>query len=313
MKQILTDIEAGIQKSIVQQLFFDECADRNISIFVKRDDLIHSVISGNKWRKLKYNVELCKNQKKTGIITFGGAYSNHLVATAATCKLAGLKAIGFVRGDELNASSNETLKECASLGMELNFISRAEYAKRNDKAYHETIGAEYRSMHLVPEGGANYYGIIGCQEIMTEVEEDVDDVFIAQGTTTTSCGVLLSLKNHQRLHVVPVLKGFDSIMEMRSLLTRSGIEQELIEDLLKQVVVHEDFHFGGYGKHPQSLINDIEQFYSEHKLKLDPIYTGKAMNCMLDCVQKDEFSDKTLLFIHTGGIQGGRGLINYNA
>ena len=113
MKQILTDIEAGIQKSIVQQLFFDECADRNISIFVKRDDLIHSVISGNKWRKLKYNVELCKNQRKTGIITFGGAYSNHLVATAATCKLAGLKAIGFVRGDELNASSNETLKECA--------------------------------------------------------------------------------------------------------------------------------------------------------------------------------------------------------
>ncbi len=306
------DIDLELGESRVDRLNSPIWDERSIHIFVKRDDLIHPIISGNKWRKLKFNVELCLNLKKNGILTFGGAYSNHLVATAAACQSAGITSIGIVRGDELNENSNETLKQCTSLGMKLVFISREEYALRNDREYHQKLGAEYRLMHLVPEGGANYYGIIGCQEIMQEINVEIDDVFIAQGTTTTSCGVLLSLKDHQRLHVIPVLKKFDSIGEMKSLLLKGGFDQEMTDDLLDQVIVHDDFHFGGYGKFPQDLLDFITNFHFEYKLKLDPIYTGKAMKCMISNLENDEFSGKSVLFIHTGGLQGGRGIVDFS-
>ncbi|MFT5780008.1 MAG: 1-aminocyclopropane-1-carboxylate deaminase [Crocinitomicaceae bacterium] len=299
------------QKSIVQEIRTKDWDARGIRVLIKRDDLIHPEVSGNKWRKLKYSIDLCKNLKKDGIITFGGAYSNHLVASAAACNLYGLKSIGLVRGEELNANSNATLKRCAELGMSLIFISREEYALRNDKEYHATLGAEYRSMHLIPEGGANYYGMIGCQEILTEVEESVDHIFVAQGTTTTSCGILLSLAENQKLHVVPVLKGFDSKGEMLQLFTWSGFEMSLVEELLESIVVHPDFHFGGYAKYPVELIEFIQNFYKEHTIKLDPIYTGKTMACMLEQLKGSEYDGTTSLFIHTGGLQGAKGIVSF--
>ena len=292
------------KRSILQEIRIPDFERRGISLFIKRDDLIDPEVSGNKWRKLKYNIALCTSKKKDGILTFGGAYSNHLVATAAACKNANLKALGLVRGEELSVESNSTLKRCSELGMELKFISREEYALRNDKAYHETLGADFPSLQLVPEGGANYYGMIGCQEIMREFEVVFDHIFLAQGTTTTSCGIVFGTKAGQKVHAVPVLKGFDSLEEMKSLFAKTGIDSETVSDILERVVIHPNAHFGGYAKFDEELIDFIRVFELQHSIKLDPIYTGKAMFELMRQLESPAFDNSKVLFIHTGGLQG---------
>ena len=243
-------------KSILQEIKLDS-RFRNVRLLIKRDDLIHPEVSGNKWRKLKYNIELVQFQKKDGVLTFGGAYSNHLLATAAACNLAGLKSIGIVRGEELTANSNSNLKRCAELGMELKFIPREEYDARNEKFVQETWKEEYPFYLLIPEGGANYYGMVGCQEIRKELPNEIDHLFVAQGTTTTSCGLLVGLGESTQLHVVPVLKGFDAKAEMKKQLFPFLIDEETIQEQLNRVEVHSEAHFGGYGKWNQELIDFI--------------------------------------------------------
>lgn len=293
-----------LTNSILQKTEIDEFSRRGISVYIKRDDLIHPEVSGNKWRKLKYNVEVCLNGKKEGVITFGGAYSNHLLATAAACQLVGLKSVGIVRGDELNKDSNHTLKRCSELGMELKFISREEYRMIPDKSYLADLAHEYPNSHTVPEGGANYYGMIGCQEILKEIDVEFDAVFVAQGTTTTSCGLLLGLKEYQQLYAIPVLKGFDSVNEMKAIFQYSGMEKEWLEEAFSRLNILDDYHFGGYGKYDDELLNFIREFYLKYDVKLDPIYTGKAMFGLLKELDNEKWNGKTVVFIHTGGLQG---------
>jgi len=291
-------------QSIVEEIEINVLKERGISLFVKRDDLIHETISGNKWRKLKYNVESCLSKKKQGILTFGGAFSNHLVATASTCQKAGVSSIGIVRGDELNEESNDTLKTCVELGMKLLFVSREEYKLRIEKAYVEGLSIKHPNYLIVPEGGANYYGMIGCQEILKEIDFDPDHIFVAQGTTTTSCGIAMGLKETQKLHVVPALKGFNSLEEMNGMYLQCGMDNEWIEQLLNTVEVHAEYHFGGYGKYNSELLEFIKEFYLSYSLKLDPIYTGKTMFALMKEIQNESFNNSTVLFIHTGGLQG---------
>lgn len=293
-----------INNSKIEIIDIPEFSKRGITLYVKRDDLIHEHVSGNKWRKLKYNIELCLLRKKNGVVTFGGAYSNHLIATAAACNEFNLGSIGIVRGDELHSDSNSTLENCHKLGMQLIFVPREEYSFRNDRGYLETLKLEYPDFHIVPEGGANYHGMIGCQEIMKEIDVPIDDVFLAQGTTTTSCGVLMGLNEQQFLHVVPVLKGYDALTEMRSIFDLGTIDSVWYEKLLERVEVLSDYHFGGYGKYTEELLLFIRDFYKEHKLKLDPVYTAKTMFATLKELQSDSYNGKNVLFVHTGGIQG---------
>lgn len=295
-----------VSKSLLQKLELNELNTQNIELFVKRDDLIDVHVSGNKWRKLKYNVEQAKTLKKNGILTFGGAYSNHLVATAAACYKSGLKAIGIVRGDELTENSNSTLQQCADFGMELQFVSRLDYAARNEKSYQEELNFEFPNYLIVPEGGANYYGMIGCQEILKETPNDFDYVFVAQGTTTTSIGLALGIAEKTRLMVVPVLKGFDSLSEMKTLLRYTGFESSMIEDVLANVTVLDDYHFGGYGKYTDELLDFMQNKYAETQLPLDPVYTGKVLFALQDWVLKNNLKNKRILLVHTGGIQGGK-------
>ena len=290
--------------SILQEIEINSLKERGISLFVKRDDLIHSTISGNKWRKLKYNVASCLAKKKQGILTFGGAYSNHLIATASTCEKAGLKSFGIVRGDELNEDSNDTLRACAKLGMELFFVSREEYRLRIEKAYIEGLSIKHPNYLIVPEGGSNYHGMIGCQEILGEIDFKPDHIFVAQGTTTTSCGLAMGLRENQKIHVVPVLKGFNSLEEMKALYLQCGMDNEWIEQLMCTVQVYDEYHFGGYGKYNTGLLDFIKEFYLKYSLKLDPVYTGKTMYALMKEVECESFNNSTLLFIHTGGLQG---------
>lgn len=295
-------------RSIVQQIEIKLLTERNIQLFVKRDDLIDEFVSGNKWRKLKYNVEYTIQIKKEGILTFGGAYSNHLLATAAACQKINIKSVGIVRGEELNADSNETLKRCQMMGMELKFISREEYFMCNEKSYQEELSYSFPNLHIVPEGGANYYGMIGCQEILQETSNDFDHIFVAQGTTTTSAGMALGLNEKSKLHVVPVLKGFDSLSEMRNLYSKSGIEQCMYEEILLNTDVLSDYHFGGYAKYTAELLDFMERIFKETDIPLDPVYTGKVFYAMLDWIERNNISNAKILFVHTGGIQGGKGI-----
>jgi len=295
-----------VSKSILQKLELNALNTQSIELFVKRDDLIDEHVSGNKWRKLKYNIEQAKTLKKNGILTFGGAFSNHLVATAAACQKAGLKAIGIVRGDELNKDSNDTLRQCADFGMELHFVSRIDYAARNEKSYHEELNFEFPNYLIVPEGGANYYGMIGCQEMLKETPNDFDYIFVAQGTTTTSCGLALALPEQSTLMVVPVLKGFDSLAEMKLLFAYTGIESSMIQEVLDKVEILGEYHFGGYGKYDEALMDFLEHQFQETNLPLDPIYTGKVLYALQDWVVKNKIQNKRILFVHTGGVQGGK-------
>lgn len=292
------------QKSVLQRLESLEWNFNDIQVFVKRDDLLHPEISGNKWRKLKYNVQQAIHLHADGIFTFGGAYSNHLVATAAAAKEFGLKSIGFVRGEELNSNSNETLKKCTELGMELQFLSREMYALHDDKMFVDELKLENPCFYAVPEGGGNYYGIIGCQEIWKEIPKDVDHVFLAQGTAATSCGILLGMPENCQLHVVPALKGFNSIETMKSLFYGFFMEDEMLDQMFQKVTVHADSHFGGYAKYTDELLQFIEDTFKIHELPLDPIYTAKAFFAMNEELKKPIYHGKKIVFIHTGGLQG---------
>jgi len=294
--------------STLDEIHDDFLSQRNIRLLIKRDDLIDKEISGNKWRKLKYNVLQCFQQKNTGILTFGGAYSNHLVATASACQKAGIESIGIVRGDELNAESNSTLKKCAELGMQLHFVSREEYGLRSERFYQEELLDIFPNNWIVPEGGANYQGVIGCQEIVKEMEVEFDRIVLAQGTTSTSCGVLLSAHSKQIVSVVPAMKGFQSEEEMKHLLMRFGLDVEMVSEYMQQMEVWGGYHCGGYAKCNDELIAFIRSFYSKFQIKLDPIYTGKAMFALWTEITEQDLKNETIVFVHTGGLQGVTGI-----
>ncbi|MES2799278.1 MAG: pyridoxal-phosphate dependent enzyme [Bacteroidota bacterium] len=296
------------ENSILEEVFPSFLQNAGNRLFIKRDDLIHPEISGNKWRKLKYNLLAAQQQKSDGILTFGGAYSNHLLATAALCKQESLKSIGIVRGEELDSKSNETLKKCEELGMMLVFVSREEYSLRNDELFQKELHIEYPNFMLVPEGGANYLGMIGCQEIWKEIDDHFDYVFVAQGTTTTSLGLLLGCPENTKVIGVPVLKGFDAANEMKQLAKESFIDEEMMEDCLGRFEVANDYHFNGYGKYDDELLSFIDQFHAETDILLDQVYTGKAMYATAKEIERHNWTNKRILFIHTGGLQGRNGI-----
>ena len=292
--------EINNKNSVTQKIELDFLNERNIKMFVKRDDLIHPYVSGNKWRKLIYNIALCKSDDYKGIITFGGAYSNHILACAAACHLYNLKVIAYIRGEELTSSSNLLLAKCKELGMELLFVSRIVYAtlKSNNTSV-EIDGSKY---HSIPEGGANSNGIRGCMEILAETDNDYDIIALAQGTTTTSLGVLLSAPKKSTVLVIPVLKGYQSILEMERLCENTSYFESWKEKKC-QVMPLSDYHFGGYGKTTNELELFIEGFKQTTGIPLDSVYTGKAMYGLLKSIKDDNLRDKRILFIHTGGIQ----------
>lgn len=287
-------------KSILQEINDEQLRNRNIRLFVKRDDLIHPEVSGNKWRKLKYIIEHFRQSKNENILTFGGAYSNHLLATASACNQLNIPAIGIVRGEELNSSSNDLLKRCSELGMRLHFVPREEYELRGMKEYHEELILQFPNSYIIPEGGANYYGMIGCQELVKELPE-CNHIFVAQGTGTTSCGLLLGI-DQQQLHVVPAIKNFDSKGEMRSLCRKSGFDDKIIDELFEKLIIHNDYHFGGYAKQTDELTGFIDFCNNTYQLPLDKVYTAKAFYGMVQELQKKHYTDSTVVFIHTGGL-----------
>lgn len=263
------------------------------NLFVKRDDLIDPYISGNKWRKLKYILAKAKAENKTHLVTFGGAYSNHLVATAAAAARSGLKSTAFVRGEEVK---NEMLLLCSLFGMQLIFTDRESY--RDKHRLFELHFATNDKTYFIDEGGASPEATIGCAEIISELTNTYDHIFCAAGTGTTAAGLLKGIQQqglNTKLHIIPVLKG------------GSFIKDEIAKytPLSDHLVLHLDYHFGGYAKTTPELINFIKTFTAQTGLLLDPVYTAKMCFAVVD-LQKKGFigEDDNILAIHTGGLMG---------
>ena len=286
------DKRTAFSKTHIFHLDYDN--NRNNKLFIKRDDLIHPDVSGNKWRKLKWNILSAINNDCKLINTYGGAYSNHLLAVASIGNELGLKTRGNVRGDELTMDSNPILRKCSDLKMELIFHSRKKY---NEIKYNDGIDSSDAQIWNIPEGGANREGVQGCCEIMGETENDYDYVILAQGTTTTSLGVYSSLNQKTKLLVVPVLRGFNAIKEMETLATQCMRPFDK-----NRVEVLNDFHFGGYAKTNAKLDAFVKNFNEKSNFNIEPIYTGKVMYALNEYIKLNNLRNQRILFIHTGGL-----------
>ena len=286
--------ESYIKRSSTEQIMISTLNKANVMLFVKRDDLIHPEVSGNKFRKLKYNIEKAKAKNCQSIITYGGAYSNHLLAVAAVGLLENIETIGIVRGNELNESSNKLLKRCTELGMKLRFMDRIQYRL---KKYSDGIEQTENQFSLhIPEGGANAEGVLGCRDIITETSNDYDYIFVAQGTCTTSVGIYMAMSPRSKLVVVPVLKRFDSLGEMEKLATKVNLKIDF-----NRVEVLYEYHFGGYAKSSRRLDVFVDSFNRHYPFNIEPIYTGKVMFAMQAYLAKIK-GNKKALFVHTGGL-----------
>lgn len=294
-------------KSILQKVRLPIEKDEPFSFDLKRDDLIDPVISGNKWRKLKYAILKAKSRKNDTLITYGGPFSNHLVATSKAAKISGFKSVGIVRGDELNVNSNPSLRQCAAYGMKLIFVSRSDYRNKDSREYRAELLNRFVNSFIIPEGGKDFYGVVGCQEILTETTNDYDSIYLAGGTGTTAAGVILSAASKTKVNLVSALKGSFLKDDVSRLLMSVLQNEEAVNSEMEKLKMHNDSHFGGYAKVSEDLIDLINSVYDQTSLKLDPIYTGKAFYQML----KDRKSGKIkpndkVLFIHTGGLQGAK-------
>ena len=285
-----------LQDSINQQI---NLQNKAVELFIKREDKIHSFVSGNKYRKLKYNLLEAKKQKQNTLLTFGGAFSNHIAAVASAGKIHGLKTIGVIRGEELEQklSSNSTLSYAKSCGMQFKFVSREIYRKKTTEAFLKLLKAQFGDFYLIPEGGTNNLAVKGCEEILTGEDFKFDYICCAVGTGGTISGIINCSKPSQQVLGFPALKG--------------GFLQEDISKFARQNnwSVIADYHFGGYAKINEALIMFINQFKLKYNIALDPVYTGKMIFGILDLIKKSYFPNGSkILAIHTGGLQGIKGM-----
>ena len=273
--------------------------EKQVELFIKREDEIHPFVSGNKFRKLKYNLLEAKKQQKQTLLTFGGAFSNHIVATAVAGNLNGFKTIGIIRGDELGKNlehtlaNNSTLHEAHKNRMTFEFISRTQYREKSSTVFINQLKEKYGDFYLIPEGGTNDLAVKGCEEILTLEETKFDYICCAIGTGGTIAGLINSAKSNQQIIGFPALKGDFLAPDIAQFVHQ------------KNWILEKNYHFGGYAKYTSELIYFINNFKKETGVLLDPVYTGKMIFGILDKVKKDDFkAGAKILAIHTGGLQG---------
>jgi len=276
--------------------------DLHKEVTVKRFDEMHLTINGNKWFKLMFNLDEMKRRGAKKLVTFGGAYSNHIYATAAVAMELGLHSVGIIRGEEPKEFSPTLLfaKEC---GMELCFISRSDYEERNSEEMKAWVHEKWESAFLVPEGGANYLGMNGAMQMVSEEDFKFDHWLVAAGTGTTAAGLLVQSKSHQKVWIYSALKGEHYMRnEIRNKLIYFFHDEVAADEVLERAVVFSEDEFGGYGKFNDRLIEFVQEMNRVHQLPLDVVYTGKLMHSFL--VQNKKPNDGSVLMFHTGGLQG---------
>lgn len=289
----------------LEEVKFPGISATDFKVFVLRIDKLHREISGNKWFKLKYNlIEAEKLNHKT-LLTFGGAYSNHIYAVASAGKEFGFDTIGIIRGEEY-FPLNPTLQFAADSGMKLFYLSRAEYKNRNDNAFQEKLKIKFDNPYMIPEGGTNQLALMGTEEIVNHIKTNFDYICTACGTGGTIAGIISSLKGEKKILGFPALKGGEFLEnDIRELVTERSSQSYNNWKLITE------YHFGGYAKIDISLINFINEFESINNFKLDYIYTSKMFYGIKELLKREYFSKGIkIVLLHTGGIQGNKGMIS---
>ena len=283
-----------------QGVVLPELSGIDCQITIKREDQIHPLVSGNKFRKLKYNIQEAVKQKHTKLLTFGGAFSNHILATAAAGNLKHLQTVGVIRGDELGKdvaktlANNSTLRKASEYGMKFEFISREYYQDKTKPQFIETLQEKHGDFYSIPEGGTNELAVKGCEEILEKEDYQFDYICSCVGTGGTISGIINSAQKHQKILGFPALKGGFLKNEIQRY-SKFKDNWELISD----------YHFGGYGKYTDELIHFINRFKKITQIPLDPIYTGKMMYGVVNMIKNKLIpAGSKILIVHTGGLQG---------
>lgn len=264
------------------------------SLDLKREDLLHPFVSGNKFRKLKYNLQAAVAQRKDTLLTFGGAFSNHIAAVAAAGKEMGLKTIGVIRGEEIISmvSENPTLTFARECGMQFHFVSREDYRKKDTTDFTTKLKEQFGDFYLLPEGGTNALAVKGCEEILT-TGSIYDYICVPVGTGGTMAGLVKVSEKNQKVIGFSALKGSFQCSEIAKYTSKTNFE------------ITDSYCFGGYGKIDTDLVRFINEFKQKTKVQLDPIYTGKMLYGIMDLLKKGYFKENSRIFaIHTGGLQG---------
>jgi 1-aminocyclopropane-1-carboxylate deaminase len=286
--------QSEIQSVPLQQFF-----DTSIRLDVLREDKIHPFVSGNKFRKLTYNIKEAKSGGFSSIITFGGAYSNHIAAVASAGKLAGIATIGVIRGEELatKVNTNPTLQFALEQGMQLHFVSREKYRTKESDAISEELQSIYGRSYMLPEGGTNQLAVKGSAEMISEKHTIYDYLCVAVGTGGTLAGLVSASKENQYCVGYSALKGRFQSSEVEKYTPKTNFE------------IIDDYCFGGYAKIDSELVRFINRFKKETGIPLDPVYTGKLLYGVFDGIQNGFFKQNSrILAIHTGGLQGISGM-----
>jgi 1-aminocyclopropane-1-carboxylate deaminase/D-cysteine desulfhydrase-like pyridoxal-dependent ACC family enzyme len=294
-------------EQLLQLIAHSTAIRHGVRLLLWRDDLLNPDLPGNKARKLKHNLLAARAQGYTRLLTFGGAYSNHLAAVAAAGRLHGFDTIGLVRGEE-HTQLNPTLARCVADGMQLHYLDRSTYRQRAEPAFLAEVQQQFGPAYLLPEGGTNALALRGVAELIGELRQhtDFDAVAVAAGTGGTLAGLALGLAEANypaRALGVAALKGASFLQTEVDTLTQATIGRTLTNYEL-----HLDYYFGGYAKLPPELRSFIQQFEAEFGVLLDPIYTGKLLAGVLDLIERGHFAPgSTVVAVHTGGLQAWAG------
>ncbi len=273
-------------------------------VFIKRDDLIHPIISGNKWRKLKLNIEKYESSSFKGIISMGGAFSSHILALSYVCYQKKIPCVLLIRGEKPKKNDDIILK-CIANGAIIRHLSRTDYS---NKIWVKMFAEEnYPSYYFIPEGGGNKYGLNGCKAIVREISIEFDELFCDVGTGTTLAGISNALKAHQKANGIVVLKGAKNLekeIEAKYSEVYGGNSRD------NWSLIH-DYHFGGYAKYNHELIRFMQSFYEITGIKTDPIYSGKMFYGLIDVLKEEIINpSKKIIALHSGGLTGIRGYEN---
>ena len=273
-----------------------------LELLVKREDLIDSELGGNKWHKLKHNLQAARQLNHHTLLTFGGAYSNHIYATAATGKRFGFNTVGVIRG-EAQDILNPTLRFARDCGMHLHYLDRASYREKDSPSVLQQLKDLFGDFYLIPEGGSNALAVQGCREMVQAIDQPFDFICCACGTGATLAGISLGLTAQQQAIGFAVLKGGDflrnDISRMRAQFTDQNTDQW-------QIDTH--YHFGGYAKTNAELVTFMQSFRNEFDIELDAVYTAKMFYGVFDLIKQGYFKPGSrIIVLHSGGLQGNAG------
>jgi 1-aminocyclopropane-1-carboxylate deaminase/D-cysteine desulfhydrase-like pyridoxal-dependent ACC family enzyme len=285
------------------EIFDPLFSEKQLRVFIKREDLTDEFISGNKFYKLKYNLIEAERLGHKTILTFGGAFSNHIHAAAAAGSKYGIKTIGVIRGEE-HLPLNPTLHSAQENGMTLEYLDRKSYRNKYDELLIKKFKEKFGDFYLVPEGGSNSLALKGVAEIIPAIDTEYNFICSACGTGGTLAGLILGLDSKSFVLGFSMLKGGQFLYQnIKKLLS------DYKKDNLSNWQINLDYHFGGYAKVNRELIEFCENFYNKHEIEIEPIYTGKMLYGIYDLIKNDYFSKhSTIIAVHTGGLQGLNGL-----